>query len=312
MDKRALSQAIALRGFRIQRLSKPGRGKPNGQIPGIHAGLKVHHTHNPGQAKLSSGLIFIFSKVNFQKHQNSLKKRHSGEAHIAPEMSKVFDALRTAPLDTAAMAKSMGYPIYDLAKAGADSLFPVINMMNTRWFILPGQNNIHFPVENNAAYGNAWFVDDVEWVSNANEELSSLRKVSPRHTAVIDRRFSQLFDGKTLDSAKGDTTASIRQTHLASDEVTYEADSKKGGLVVFSEIYYPGWTATIDGQPANIGRADYVLRAMYVPAGKHTIHMEFHPKSVEQTELVANISFAALILVIAAAIFMKVRARRKE
>lgn len=233
------------------------------------------------------------------------------EAHIAPEMSKVFDALRTAPLDTAAMAKSPGYPIYDLSKAGADTLFPVINMMNTRWFILPGQNNIHIPVQNNAAYGNAWFVDDVKWVEDANEELGGLRQVSLRHTAVIDRRFSQLFDGKTLDGAKGDATATIRQTHLASDEVTYEADSKKGGLVVFSEIYYPGWTATIDGQPTDIGRADYVLRAMYVPAGKHTIHMEFHPKSVEQTELVANISFAALILIIAAAIVMKVRARRK-
>ncbi len=233
------------------------------------------------------------------------------EAHISPEMQKVFDALRTAPLDTAAMARGVGYPVYDLAKADADSLFPVINMLNTRWFILPGQNNIHIPVENNAAYGNAWFVEDVLWVGNANEELSGLRSVSPRHTAVIDRQFSGLFAGKNLSGSKGDTTATIRQTALTADEVTYEADSKKGGLVVFSEIYYPGWTATIDGEPADIGRADYVLRAMYVPAGKHTIHMEFHPESVSRTELVANISFAALILIIAAAIVMGVRDRRK-
>jgi uncharacterized membrane protein YfhO len=80
--------------------------------------------------------------------------------------------------------------------------------------------------------------------------------------------------------------------------VDYEVDSKNGGLVVFSEIYYPGWSATVDGKEASIGRADYILRCMNVPAGKHTIHMEFRPQTVEQTETIANISFYVLIVIL--------------
>jgi hypothetical protein len=232
------------------------------------------------------------------------------EAHIAPEMSKVYEALSAAPLDTVAMAQGAGYPIYDLSRINTDSIYPVINMMNTRWFILPGQNNMNIPIENNAAYGNAWFVDGVQWVNNANEELDGLRKFSPRHTAVIDKQFQSIFNGCQLDGAKGDTTAVIRQTSLTPDEVEYEANSSKGGLVVFSEIYYPGWTATIDGKPASIGRADYVLRTMYVPAGKHTIHMQFHPESVDQTELIANISFAILALILIASILIEVKKKK--
>ena len=84
---------------------------------------------------------------------------------------------------------------------------------------------------------------------------------------------------------------------LTCDEVQYDVNSKKGGLVVFSEIYYPGWTATIDGNEANIIRANYVLRAMEVPAGKHTIKMEFHPQTVKTTETIANISFYSMLII---------------
>ncbi len=234
------------------------------------------------------------------------------ESCISPEMSHVIDALRIAPIDTAAMAAGIGYPIYDFTKINTDSIYPVINMLNTRWFILPGQNNARIPIENNAAYGNAWFVDSVEWVSNANEELDALHKVSPRHTAVIDKDFQSVFTGKQLDAAAGDSSATVVQTNLIADEVDYEVNSKNGGLIVFSEIYYPGWKAAIDGKDAGIARSDYVLRCMYVPAGKHTIHMEFRPVSVRQTEAVANTSFYVLLIILIIAIVSSLKTRYDE
>lgn len=253
---------------------------------------------------------FFYSSVGGYHAAKLRRYQELVEGHISPEMQKVYKAIQSAPLDTAAMATGVGYPVYNLAKINSDSLFPVINMMNTRWFILGGQNNVRIPIENNTAYGNAWFVDGVQWVNNANEEMAELYKVSPRHTAIVDKQFDSVLAGKQLDAAKGDSSAVITQTRLIANEVDYQVNSRNGGLVVFSEIYYPGWTAAIDGQSADIARADYVLRCMYVPAGKHTIHMEFKPESVNKTETIANISFYALVVILILAFLFG--AKKKE
>lgn len=255
---------------------------------------------------------FFYSSVGGYHAAKLRRYQELIESCISPEMSNVIDAIRIAPMDTAAMTRGVGYPVYDFTKINTDSIYPVINMLNTRWFILPGQNNIHIPIENNAAYGNAWFVDGVEWVSNANEELDALHKINPRHVAVVDKSFKSVLAGKQLDSAANDSTATVVQTSLIADEVNYEVNSKNGGLIVFSEIYYPGWTATIDGKEAEIARTDYVLRCMYVPAGKHTIHMEFHPASVKQTEMVANISFYVLLIILIISIVSGLKTRNEE
>jgi len=219
------------------------------------------------------------------------------EAHISPEIPKIYDALQSAPLDTLRMMTEVAkFPIYDLSGVNTDALYPVLNMLNTRWFILGAgeDGRVKLPIENTAAYGNAWFVKDVKYVSNANEELDALGDVSPRYTAVVDKSFKAALGG--AETLRYDEADKVVQTELTSASVKYDVESKNGGVVVFSEIYYPGWKATIDGQPAEIGRADYVLRAMNVPAGKHTIAMVYDPQSLHTTEAVATV---ALILLIA-------------
>ena len=252
---------------------------------------------------------FFYSSVGGYHAAKLRRYQEMIEEHIAQEMPKVYDVIEASPLDSTQLQGGVGYPVYDFSKAtvNVDSLLPVLNMMNTRWFILKGQNNVRIPIENNTAFGNAWFVDEILSVNNANEEIAALHAVNPRHIAVVDKQFADIVKAPT---APVDSTCSVTQTRLTCNEVEYEVDSKNGGLVVFSEIYYPGWTATIDGKEAPIGRANYILRCMNVPAGKHTIHMEFKPKSVEQTETIANISFYLIIVILILAVLFG--RKRKE
>ena len=161
-----------------------------------------------------------------------------------------------------------------LSEAGGDmskvdrNAFPVLNMLNTRYFILPLQDGKTAPVFNPYACGNAWFVGDVKYVDNANEEIDALHDVNPLHTAVIDKKFAELVKM----TAAPDSLSSIVLKEYQPNALKYEVDSKNGGVVVFSEIYYPGWISTIDGEEVEHGRADYILRAMNVPAGKHVKH----------------------------------------
>lgn len=233
------------------------------------------------------------------------------EEHIAPEMRNVYTALRQARLDTTAMVRSgdLQHPIYDFAQVNTDSLYPVISMLNTRWFIVPaGNNGQTLPVENTAAFGNAWTVDEVFVAKNANEEIEALHSVNPRHVAVVSTDFAQ---GIPLHF-QPDTTASVRQTALTSNSVSYETHAAHPTLVVFSEIYYPGWRATIDGKEAPILRTDYVLRAMQVPAGVHKIEMTFQPTSVATTETIAYAALVVLALIVLAAAILALRRRKQS
>ena len=172
--------------------------------------------------------------------------------------------------------------------------FRVLNMLNTKYFILPAQGGQTVPVENPYAFGNAWYVNKVDYVNNANEEIDALNDIHPQQTAVVDTKFKDALKGVT-ESFK-DSLSTIKLTTYEPNHLVYEASSPKDGVVVFSEIYYPGWTATIDGQPADIARADYILRAMNVPAGKHTIEMRFDPKSIHVTESIAYGALALLLI----------------
>ena len=215
------------------------------------------------------------------------------ETHISKEMGKVYDVLRTAPLDSVRMAEEQSaYPIYDFSGVNTDSLFPVINMLNTRWFILgAGEGGkIKLPIENTTANGNAWFVSDALYVGNANEEIDALSKINPKHTAVVAQ--------KDFGFLKAGGQGTVRLTSYTTTEAQYETESSADGLVVFSEVYYPGWTATIDGKPAEIGRADYVLRALNVPAGKHTIAFSYDPATVHTTEAIAYASLGLLLILL--------------
>ena len=233
--------------------------------------------------------------------------------HITPEMRSVYATLSTAQLDTAAMMTggNLRYPVYLVPQEEADKAYPVLNMLNTRWFILGGQNNTPLPVENTNAYGNAWFVSEVQVAANANEEMDGLGHADLRHAAIIAQDFLEGIDGKTAFTP--DSLSTIEQTSLSSTRVSYRTHSSTEQLAVFSEIYYPGWEVTIDGKEASVVRANYVLRAMVVPAGDHTIEMSFHPQSVRLTETIAYIGEAILLLLLLFALgFWWRKTHRKE
>ncbi len=168
--------------------------------------------------------------------------------------------------------------------------FPVLNMLNTRYFIFPLQGGQTVPLENPFALDNAWFVNEVKYVDNANEEIAAIHELDPQQTAVVDKRFKE-----SVQPMPSDSTAQITLVSYEPNELKYEVDSQNGGTVIFSEIYYPGWQSTIDGMEAPHGRANYILRAMNVPAGKHVIEFRFDPQSLHVTE---NIAYVALFLLL--------------
>ena len=202
------------------------------------------------------------------------------EQYINPEMQALMGAVSEAG--------------GDMTQVNGDSICPVLNMLNTRYFIFPLQGGQTVPLQNPYTLGNAWFVDKVGYVKNANEEILAVGKIDLRHEAVADEKFkAQLGDGVSQDTLSLVTIKSYEPNQL-----TYEVNSGKGGVVVFSEIYYPGWTATIDGEPAELGRVDYILRALSVKPGKHEVVLSFFPKSVDVTETIAYTAYAILILVL--------------
>src|SRR5574344_1192529 len=164
------------------------------------------------------------------------------DAYISPEMQNTMPAL----------AKAGG----DMTKVNGDSIFPVLNMLNAKYFILPLQGGQTVPVQNTYVYGNAWFVDKLNYVDNANDELAMLGKINLRHEAVADKKFKEQLG----DSKQQSATSIVKITGYKPNSLSYSVNSDKGGVIVFSEVYYPGWTATVDGQPVELGRVNYVLR----------------------------------------------------
>lgn len=150
------------------------------------------------------------------------------------------------------------------------------------------------PIQNPYTLGNAWFVDKVQYVNNANEEIESLHKVMPAKVAVVDKKFAE----QVKPVAVSDSLRFVKLVAYERNDLKYEVSSEKGGVVVFSEIYYPGWQAYIDGVEAPHGRADYILRAMNVPAGKHTVEFKFDPKSLHTTETIAFVALGLLAMAV--------------
>ena len=213
--------------------------------------------------------------------------------YIAPEMQQLMSAL----------AKAGG----DMTKVKGDSIFPVLNMLNAKYFIVPLQDNKTVPIQNPYVLGNAWFVDKLNFVNNANQELEALGKLNLRHEAVADARFKAVLGEATPQ----DSTSVVKLTAYAPNQLTYEVKSATGGVMVFSEIYYPEWTATVDGKPAEIGRADYVLRALKVDKGQHQVVLTFDPKSVKQTETVAYAAYVVLLLVVLFGLYAEWKRKQK-
>jgi hypothetical protein len=169
-----------------------------------------------------------------------------------------------------------------------------LNMLNTRYIILdPGSA----PLLNRYAAGNAWLVNRVNLVENADAELEAIKSINPLEVAVVDRRFAEQVPLTEIPATPGDT---IYLTTYEPNLLTYKAELSSGRVALFSEIYYKyGWKASIDGNPAEHFRANYVLRGMTLPAGSHTVTFSFEPESYKTGNKVSLAgSFLLLALLI--------------
>ncbi len=172
----------------------------------------------------------------------------------------------------------------------------VLNMLNTKYMIVD-DNTAHLNPE---ALGNAWWVGKIDYVNTPNEEMEYLTNFKADSTAVADSKFKTILGEDIAPIEAGDT---IYETTYAPNELNYHAVSKNGGVAVFSEIYFPwGWKATIDGEPAEIARVNYVLRALKVPAGSHSINFKFEPDAIITADRIAYTAISIIYLVIAAGI----------
>lgn len=216
------------------------------------------------------------------------------DAYISKEMMGIYGAV----------SQAQG----DMTKVNGDSIYPVLNMLNTKYFILPLQSGQTVPMQNPYTYGNAWFVDKVNYVDNANEEIDMVGKLPLRHEAVADRKFAaQLGESQVQDSTSIVTIKSYEPNKLV-----YDVHSTKGGVIVFSEIYYPGWTATVDGEEVELGRVNYILRALNVKPGNHTVELSFFPKSVDITETVAYVSYGILLIALLLLVYFEWKEKKDK
>jgi hypothetical protein len=168
---------------------------------------------------------------------------------------------------------------------------PVINMMNTKYIVYNAEAP---PLLNRGALGNAWFVNSVKMVPNADAEIVAIKNFDPRSTAFVDQKFEDKLKGFNIQGA--DSASSIILTKYKPNHLTYQASASAEKLAVFSEIYYDkGWNAYVDGKPADYFRANYILRAMRVPQGNHTIEFKFEPKVITTGE---KVSFAGSLIIL--------------
>ena len=219
------------------------------------------------------------------------------EEHLQGEMGRINQAV----------VETGGH----LEACNGDSLFAVLNMLNTKYVILPLKDNGKLPVQNPWAQGNGWFVEQIEYVPDADSEIAALHNIDLRTMAVVDKQFESILGNEPL---KCDTIAAstVELTSYEANRLSYKVKSKTGGVVVFSEIYYPGWTCTIDGQATEIARANYVLRAIKVPAGEHEVVMTFDPQTVHITEAIAYSALAVLAVMLLALLGISIYRKRQK
>lgn len=239
------------------------------------------------------------------------------EAHLAGEAARIQQGVfrqREGDDLTKMSGDSLLIVLGERYRAMDSEMFtPVLNMLNMKYVIgamtdPSGQKQltVPLPVENPWSNGNAWLVDEVKYVDNADDELATISKVNTKHVAVANKQFKEM-----LGDSKADSTATVKLTQYEANALSYEVESKQGGVLVFSEIYYPGWTCQVDGKDVDIARVNYILRAIRIEGGKHQVTMAFDPQSVHTTDTIAYIALALLGLMLVAAVVLPFVRRKK-
>ncbi|MBR5533199.1 MAG: YfhO family protein [Bacteroidales bacterium] len=185
----------------------------------------------------------------------------------------------------------------------------VINMLNTKYFITQGEDGVPVAMYNPEASGNAWFVSEVKWVDGAKAEMEALNDFNEKETAVVDKHFADIVSDQIYEVSEEDV---IYLTSYQPNKLNYKSVSKNGGLAVFSEIYFPwGWQITIDGEPAEMARVNYVLRGVNIPAGEHEIEFRFEPTSLKVNTIIAFISIAIILFAGAVIVVNAIKNKKK-
>lgn len=181
----------------------------------------------------------------------------------------------------------------------------VLNMLNTKYFIVPDEKRVPQVQVNMEALGNAWFVDRYQLVDDANQEMEALSNFEPSSTVIVDKRFSQYLEGWKPVS---DSAAVIALVSYAPNKLNYKSKSTSDQIAVFSDVYYPhGWKAYVDGAEKPHFRANYVLRAMVIPAGDHTLEFRFEPETYFTGEKISMAGSILLLVLITIALFFEIR-----
>ena len=210
------------------------------------------------------------------------------EACIQPEMGKIISIVnKTSSLEGLTAETT-----------------PILNMLNTKYYILGQTENS--VAQNLYRNGNAWFISNLIKVDNANEEMKQLQTIDTKTTGIVNQ--SQFSDVANHTDENG----VIELIEYEPNELTYKVSTEKGGIALFSEMYYPGWTATIDGKELPLFRANYVLRAVDLPRGEYEIKFYFRPKSLNITETIAYIGLAILVIGVAILAIRIIKKKKKK
>lgn len=186
----------------------------------------------------------------------------------------------------------------------------VLNMLNVKYVIQTDEKGQEYPIINPDANGNAWFVKSVKFVDSPDAEMKALDKLDTKNEAVVNNKE---FKVAIANSYVKDTTASIVATVYKPNHIKYVSNNPNKGLAVFSEIYYPkGWNVTIDGKVTEHFRADYTLRALEIPAGKHTIEFKFEPQVVKTGSMITLISSIVMLLLLLGGIYFENRKKKSD
>ncbi|MDD2281414.1 MAG: YfhO family protein [Bacteroidales bacterium] len=266
------------------------------------------NTFNDAHVSYHHKTIGGYSPAKLQRYQDLI------DNYIIPEMQQIGKDLTGIKTIEEAQAKFGNYPI--------------LNMLNTRYIVIGAQNP---PLVNHNALGNGWFVNEVKVAGNVTEEIAGIGAMDLSRSAVVSKEFEAAVAGIPAASVpvSSDTLIAASETSLIKDsvsspaefikltyyspnELTYEYTALTEKLAVFSEVYYPkGWTAYIDGQPAEIINADFILRALKVPAGTHKVEFRYKPESFTKGAMYSRISSGLLILLLLAGIGGEIYSRRR-
>ena len=257
------------------------------------------NTFNEARTSYYLKSIGGYSAAKLRRYQDLI------DVHIAPEMPPLMQAI----------SQTNGFQL----PCNGDSIFPVLNMLNMKYAIVPLQNGQQVPVENPYAMGNCWFVNDLQVVDNANDEIAAIGKINLRNMAVADKSFADKLDIDLPDVAPlmAYNEDKIALTHYAPNRLDYTAQNEQNRIAVFSEIYYPhGWKLYLLDKNGNfdtelpIARVNYMLRAAVIPAGTHTLAMVFQPESVRKGNILSMVCFALFFLTLCGVAGYKIYQRK--